>query len=313
VESALAAYIGFRLLQSALTVLMVLLAVFLIARVAGDPVTLLIGDNPEYRQADIERIKSNLGLNDPLPVQFGRYLADAVRLDFGESYRTHEPAMADVLRRVPATLQLALFAIVLSVVIAVPVGVLSAITRGSAVDSVARLFALVGQAAPNFWVGLMLIFFFSVQLGWFPTGGRDGLRSIILPGITLGWAAAASLTRLTRSSMLDVLQSDFVTMAKAKGLPRRTVIFKHALRNALIPIVTVLGIRLGFILSGSVIVETIFAWPGVGRLLVQAIRIADFPVIQSSVVLTAAAVVIFNLLTDLTYMLIDPRIRLVRG
>ena len=309
----MAAYIGFRLLQSALTVLMVLLAVFLIARVAGDPVTLLIGDNPEYRQADIERIKSNLGLNDPLPVQFGRYLADAVRLDFGESYRTHEPAMADVLRRVPATLQLALFAIVLSVVIAVPVGVLSAITRGSAVDSVARLFALVGQAAPNFWVGLMLIFFFSVQLGWFPTGGRDGLRSIILPGITLGWAAAASLTRLTRSSMLDVLQSDFVTMAKAKGLPRRTVIFKHALRNALIPIVTVLGIRLGFILSGSVIVETIFAWPGVGRLLVQAIRIADFPVIQSSVVLTAAAVVIFNLLTDLTYMLIDPRIRLVRG
>jgi peptide/nickel transport system permease protein len=305
----LAGYIGVRLTQALLTVLMVLLAVFLIARVAGDPVTLLIGDNPAFKQKDIEQIKSNLGLNDALPVQFGRYLDNALHLDFGTSYRTRNPAMDDVMRRVPATLQLSLFAILISVLIALPVGILSAVRRGSVVDTFSRLFALVGQAAPNFWIGLVLIFVFAVRLHWFPTGGRGGLRYMVLPGLTLGWPAAAGLMRFTRSSMLEVLHSDYVTMARAKGLPGRVVVFKHALRNALIPIVTILGIRLGLIFASSVIVETIFAWPGLGQLFIQAIGVSDFPVIQACVVITAAAVVLMNLVTDLLYVLIDPRIR----
>lgn len=296
--------------QSLLTILLVMFVVFAVARVAGDPVTLLV--DFDTSQADIDQLKEELGLNDPLPVQFIEFVIDAARGDFGTSFRTSRPAMKEVLERVPASLQLAGLSLFFALVIAIPLGVLAAVSRGSVIDVIARLFALVGQAAPNFWVGLMLIFFFSVRLGWLPTGGRGGLDHMILPAITLGTAGAASIARLTRSALLDVLNSDFVTMARAKGLPRRTVIFKHALRNAMIPVVTILGLRIGALISGSVIVETIFAWPGVGRLIIQAINVSDFPVVQAAILLTATAVVFANLLTDIAYMFIDPRIRYVR-
>jgi len=296
--------------QSLLTILLVMFVVFAVARVAGDPVTLLVYFDTS--QADIDQLKEELGLNDPLPVQFIEFVVDAARGDFGTSFRTSRPAMKEVLERVPASLQLAGLSLFFALGIAIPLGVVAAVSRGSVIDVIARFFALVGQAAPNFWVGLMLIFFFSVRLGWLPTGGRGGLDHMILPAITLGTAGAASIARLTRSALLDVLNSDFVTMARAKGLPRRTVIFKHALRNAMIPVVTILGLRIGALISGSVIVETIFAWPGVGRLIIQAINVSDFPVVQAAILLTASAVVFANLLTDIAYMFIDPRIRYVR-
>lgn len=300
-----------RLVQSVFTLFLVLAVVFVIARVAGDPVTLLV--TFDASQADIDRLREELGLSDPLPQQFVRFMGDALRGDFGTSFRTNRPAMNEVLERVPASARLAGLSLAFSLAISLPLGVLAAVSRGSVVDLFARFLALVGQAAPNFWLGLMLIFFFAVRLGWLPTGGRGGLDHMVLPAIALGTAGAASITRLTRSALLDVLNSDFVVMARAKGLPRRTVIFKHALRNALIPVVTILGLRIGTVISGSVIVETIFAWPGVGRLIIQAINVSDFPVVQAAVTLTASAVILANLLTDIAYMLVDPRIRYVRS
>jgi peptide/nickel transport system permease protein len=303
----MAQYLIVRAMQSIVTIFLVLFVVFTIARVAGDPVTLLAGF--DFSQKDIDQLKTELGLNDPLPIQFVRFVGDAVRGDFGTSFRTNRPAMQEVLNRVPASAQLALFSLAVSLAISLPLGVLAAITRGSVIDAGARTIALVGQAAPDFWLGLMLIFFFSVRLGWLPTGGRGGLDHMILPGITLGASASASLTRLTRSSMLDVLNRDYVTMARAKGVPERVVIMKHAFRNAMIPVITILGLRLGTLIAGSVIAETIFAWPGVGRLIIQAIQVSDFPVVQAAVLLTATTVVVANFLTDIAYMFIDPRIR----
>ncbi|MDA0366554.1 MAG: ABC transporter permease [Chloroflexi bacterium] len=307
----MARFLLMRLVQSVFTLFLVLAVVFVIARVAGDPVTLLV--TFDASQADIDRLREELGLSDPLPQQFVRFMGDALRGDFGTSFRTNRPAMNEVLERVPASARLAGLSLAFSLAISLPLGVLAAVSRGSVVDLFARFLALVGQAAPNFWLGLMLIFFFAVRLGWLPTGGRGGLDHMVLPAIALGTAGAASITRLTRSALLDVLNSDFVVMARAKGLPRRTVIFKHALRNALIPVVTILGLRIGTVISGSVIVETIFAWPGVGRLIIQAINVSDFPVVQAAVTLTASAVILANLLTDIAYMLVDPRIRYVRS
>lgn len=307
----MARFLILRLAQSVFTLFMVLLVVFVIARVAGDPVTLLV--DFDSSQADIDRLREEMGLADPLPQQFIRFLGEVVQGDFGTSFRTSRPAMSEVLDRVPASAQLAGLSLLFALAISIPIGVLAAVTRGSLIDVFARFLALVGQAAPNFWVGLMLIFLLAVRFGWFPTGGRGGFDHMVLPAITLGTAGAASITRLTRSALLDVLNSDFVTMARAKGLPRRTVIFKHALRNALIPVVTILGLRIGTLISGSVIVETIFAWPGVGRLIIQAINVSDFPVVQAAVTLTATAVILANLLTDIAYMLVDPRIRYVRS
>lgn len=303
----MARYLFIRLAQSAVTILLVVLVVFGISRVAGDPVTLLAGF--DFSQEDIDRVKGELGLSDPLPEQFFRFVGEAVRGDFGDSFRTDRPAMEEVLNRAPATFELALVSLAISLLISIPLGVVAAMARGSKVDVFARLLALIGQAAPSFWLGLILIFFFSVRLGWFPTGGRDGAISIVLPAFTLGTAAAASITRLTRSTMLDVINRDYITLARTKGLPERTVILKHAFRNAMIPVITILGLRIGTLLAGAVIVETIFAWPGIGRLIIQAITVSDYPVVQAAVLLIATTVVLANLLTDVLYMVIDPRIR----
>ena len=303
----MARYLLVRTGQSLVTILLVVLVVFAISRVAGDPITLLAGF--DYSQEDLEEIRTELGLSDPLPVQFARFVGDAVQGDFGDSFRTDRPAMEEVLNRAPATFELAFVSLLISLVISVPLGVVAAMARGSKADALARLLALIGQAAPSFWLGLILIFFFSVRLGWFPTGGREGVVSLVLPAFTLGTAAAASIMRLTRSAMLDVLNRDYITLARTKGMPERTVILKHAFRNAMIPVLTILGLRIGTLLAGSVIVETIFAWPGVGRLIIQAIAVSDYPVVQGAILLIATTVVLANFLTDLLYMVIDPRIR----
>ena len=303
----MARFLLVRIAQSLVTILLVLIVVFAISRVAGDPVTLLVSF--DFSQEQIEEVRDELGLNDPLVAQFARFLGNAVQGDFGDSFRTDRPAMEEVLDRAPATAQLAVLSLAISLVISIPLGVLAAIKRGTLADGVARFFALIGQATPSFWLGLMLIFFFAVRLGWFPTGGQGGLDHLILPAVTLGTAAAASITRLTRSSMLDVWNRDYMTLARAKGVPERTVILKHGFRNAMIPVLTILGLRIGTLLAGSVVVETIFAWPGVGRLIIQAIQVSDYPVVQAAVLLIATTVVVANLLTDLAYMVIDPRIR----
>jgi len=304
-------YITLRLVQSLFTIFVVLAIVFFVARLSGDPVTLFAP--AEARKADTDKLKQQLGLDKPLPVQFARFLGEAVRGDFGSSFRTNQPAMREVLERVPNTLQLSLVALLFSMLISVPAGVLSAINKGGPFDRFGKIIALVGQAMPNFWLALLLIFFFGVRLGWLPTGGKGGISHIILPAVTLGSFTMAALMRLTRSAMLNVLDSEYVTMARAKGVPEWAVVFKHAFRNALLPVVTILGLQAGRLVAGSVIVETIFAWPGMGRLSIQAINSSDYPVVQAAILLTAASIVLANLGVDLLYAFIDPRIRFAKG
>lgn len=296
-----------RLVQSLITVFLVVLVVFMVGRIAGDPIELFAG--PDITPEQREEIKESYGLNDPLFAQFGGFLGDIAHGDFGNSFRTNQPAMNEVLTRTPASLELAATSLLISVVIAVPLGILAAVKRGTALDTGARVFALVGQAAPQFWVGLLLIFAFAVNWGVFPTGGRGGISHLVLPAITLGFAGAASIARLTRSSMLDVLHRDYITLAECKGLPNRVIIGKHAFRNAMLPVVTILGLRLGTILAGAVVVELIFSWPGVGRLIITSIQSGDYPVVQAAILLVATTVVLANLLTDIVYMFLDPRIR----
>ncbi len=299
--------VGLRAVQSAVVVWIVLSAVFVVTRMVGDPVTVLAPMSAT--QADIHRLKGELGLNDPLYEQYARYMRDVAELRLGTSFRTGQPAVNEVKVRLPATLELSVSALALAVLLGVPAGVLAAMKRGTVLDGAARLFALLGQAVPNFWLGIMLVLLFSVKLGWLPTGGTGGLSHLILPAFTLGAVSSAAITRLTRSGMLDVLGADFVRTARAKGLPERRVILRHALRHALMPVVTILGIQVGLVFAGTIVVETVFAWPGMGRLLIQSIQSADYPVVQVGVLLTATAIVLANMLVDLSYRLIDPRVQ----
>jgi ABC-type dipeptide/oligopeptide/nickel transport system permease component len=250
-----------------------------------------------------------MGFDDPVAVQYVRFLKGAVRGDFGESLRHGEPAMALVVERLPATFQLAGAGLLIALGLAIPAGIVSAMKRNTAVDYVSTVVALLGQAMPTFWLGIMLILLFSVRLNWLPSSGRGGLEHLILPAFTLGLFTTARITRLTRSGMLEVLGQDYIRTARAKGVGETPVVWKHALKNASIPIVTIVGIELGAALGGSVITETIFAWPGVGRLSVQAIFNRDYPVVQSAVFLLASTFVIVNFLVDVVYTYLDPRIR----
>lgn len=303
----MARFLLIRLGQSIVTIFLVLVVVFVVGRIAGDPIELLVSF--DFSTEDREALKEEFGFNDPLYVQFGRFIGDALQGDFGTSFRTNQPAMDEVFSRAPASIQLALVSLVISLVISIPLGVLAAVTRRPAIDIGARAFAVIGQAAPQFWVGLLLIFAVAVPLDFIPTGGRGGINNLWLPAFTLGFAGAASIARLTRSNMLDVLHRDYITLAEAKGVAHWKVIYKHAFRNAMLPVITILGLRLGTILAGSVIVELIFAWPGVGRLIITSIQAADYPVVQASVLVVAATVVLANLATDIVYMFVDPRIR----
>lgn len=300
-------YILRRLLHGAVVVFGVSTVVFCLLRLTGDPTTLLLPI--DATEEDAQRLRAALGLDAPPYVQYARFLARLARGQMGDSLRYGESALQLVLERLPATIELASAALCFALLLAVPVGILSATRRGSLIDSLGSILALLGQSMPVFWLGMMLILTFSVGTGWFPTFGRGSWRHLVLPAVTLGMYSAAMTTRLLRSSMLDVLGQDYVRTARAKGLSASRVILRHALRNALIPVITVVGLQTASLLGGSVVTETVFAWPGVGRLMIQSISYRDFPVVQAGVFVLAMVFIITNLLVDVLYGLIDPRIR----
>ena len=300
-------YILHRLWQGAVAVVGALLIVFVAQRLSGDPVALLLP--MDATEADFEAMRAALGLDRPLPVQFVVFLRDALIGDFGHSYLWNMPAMDLVLERLPATLELALAGLVFALALAVPLGVLSAVHRGGWIDNAAKLFAMLGQAMPGFWVGLLLIVFVAVKLQWLPAYGRGTVGHLVLPAIALGWYPVAAMTRTLRSAMLDIMQSDYVRMERAIGLPERAIVWRFALRNAAVPLVTLIGVYFANMLGGAFVIEVVFAWPGVGRAVVEAVFARDFPVVQAGVILAAVIFVVVNLIVDLTYGLIDPRIR----
>lgn len=301
-------YVVRRILLVIPVMLGVSLIVFLLMHFTpGDPAVLMLGERATEEQ--LQLLRQEMGLLEPLPVQYARFLGAALQGDLGRSYRSGRPVMTEVLSRLPATAELAVAAVVIAVLIGVPVGVLSAVKQYSLLDNAGMLLALLGASLPSFWLGLMLMLLFAVNLGWLPPSGRDGLSSLVLPALTLGAGAAALITRMTRSSMLEVINQDYVRTARAKGLPEKTVIYSHALRNALLPVVTVIGLQFGALLGGAVITETVFAWPGAGRLAVEAIRAKDYPVVQGAVLMLALAFAFVNLLVDVLYAFLNPRIR----
>jgi peptide/nickel transport system permease protein len=301
------AYVVSRLAQTVLVVALALTAVFFMVRLAGDPVLLFLP--MDIQAKDVDEFRERLGFNDPLLTQYGRFVAGAVRGDFGESLRYKQDAFGLVLERLPATLGLAGAALALTFCLAVPIGVISAVRRGSVLDFVGMGLAVLGQAIPGFWLGLMLIYVFSVRLGWLPTGGTGGLAHLVMPCVVLAAFYAARMARLTRSSVLDILNEEFVLTARAKGLAELVVIGKHALKNAAIPVVTLAGLETAQLLGGAVIAETIFAWPGVGRLTVQALLNRDFPVVLAAVFVISTTYTLVNLGVDLLYGWLDPRTR----
>ena len=285
----------------------VITLVFVALRMSGDPAAAMLPGDASVDETIA--LRRTLGLDRPLYAQYASFLGSAVTGDFGVSFRHQQPAFELVLERLPATLELAFAALLLALVVALPLGILAAVYRGGPVDVAAMVFAVIGQATPYFWMGIMLILIVAVQLDWLPTSGRGGVERLILPAITLGTHFAASLARLTRTSMLEVLGQNFVTTARAKGLSERSVILGHALKNAAVPVVTLIGLQFGTLLGGAVVTETIFAWPGVGRLAVQSIFVRDYPVVQAGVLVLALTFVALNLLVDLLYGWLDPRIR----
>ncbi|HEY5726893.1 MAG TPA: ABC transporter permease [Methylomirabilota bacterium] len=301
------AYLISRLAQTFLVVFLSLTAVFFLARLGGDPVLLFLP--MDIQAKDLNEFRQRLGFNDPLPVQYARFMSGAARGDFGESLRYKQDALGLVLERLPATLRLGGVALLLTFCIAIPVGVVSAMKRGSVWDYLGMGGAVLGQAIPGFWLGLMLIYLFSVRLGWLPTGGTGGPVHYVMPVIVLGAFYAARMARLTRSSVLDTLGEDYILTARAKGLAELVVVAKHTLKNAAIPIVTLAGLETGQLLGGAVITETIFAWPGVGRLTVQALLNRDFPLVLAAVFVASLTYTLINLVVDLLYGWIDPRTR----
>jgi peptide/nickel transport system permease protein len=286
----------------------VTLVFFFLHMIPGDPVEVMLGETAQ--QADKERLRQELGLNQPLYVQYGRFMAGIVQGDLGGSYFYRRPVVQVIAERAPATVELALAAFLVAGLIAIPLGIIAALREGTAVDNAAVLFSLVGVSMPNFWLGPLLIILFSIKLGWFPVSGKAGLASLVLPAITLGAAFAAILSRMTRASLLERLGEDYLVVARAKGLPEWKVILKHALRNALIPIITVMGLQIGALLSGAIITENVFSWPGIGTLLINAIEARDYPLVQGCILFISLSYVLVNLVTDLFYGWADPRIRL---
>jgi len=279
---------------------------FFFIHLSGDPVMLMLPADASMQE--VEHLRQKLGFNDPLYVQYGRFISKAVRGDFGESLYYHVPAMELIVERLPASLELSFAAMFLALLVAVPIGIISAVYRGSALDMGSMLAALFGLSMPHFWLGIMFIMIFSVKLGWLPTSGRGTLAQLIMPAVALALGLMAMFARLTRSVMLEVLSLDYIRTARAKGLREFFVIGKHALKNALIPLVTVAGMQFGLLIGGTVIIETVFAWPGVGRLVVQAIFNRDYPLVQSIVLILALIFVAVNLLVDILYIYLDPRI-----
>jgi peptide/nickel transport system permease protein len=300
-------YVVGRLLQSLVSMVVVSVVVFALVRLSGDPIAIMAP--PEASQADIALMRAHLGLDRPWPVQYATFVGQALRGDFGTSVRFRRPAMELIAERYGATLELGGLAVVIVIAVALPVGVYSAVRRGSALDYVARAFAALGQAVPPFWLGLLLVLVFGVLLRLLPTSGRGTPLHVLLPGITLGWFAVAGLMRLTRSAMLDVLGSEYVKLARIKGLPERTVIWKHAFKNAALPVVTFAALLFVALLNGSIIVETVFGWPGLGLLVIEAVDSRDYPIVQAVVMCLSAMYITVNLLVDVLYAYLNPKIR----
>ena len=296
-----------KLLRALIAVWLVTTVVFVVMRLSGDPVPLLLP--PDAPISEIERVRRDLGLDRPLPVQYATFLGNALRGDFGRSIHFRVPAWQVVIDYLPATLELGLTAFGLALVVAVPIGILSAVKRNSALDHAAMGVALVGQSAPTFFLGILFILTLSLKVGWFPTSGRGDWTNLVLPALTLGAFSMASITRLTRSAVLDVLGQDFVRTARAKGLPEPGVVMKHALKNAALPVVTITGLQFGTLLGGAVVTETVFAWPGIGRLAIQSIYNRDYPIVQCTVFLSAILFIVLNFAIDILYGVLDPRIR----
>lgn len=300
-------YVVRRSLQAVFVILAVLVVTFILLRAIGDPARLLV--SPEGSRENLAQIRHALGLDVPLHVQFVRFMADAVKGDFGNSFTFGRPALGLVLERMPATLLLTLVALGLAVPAGMLLGTISAVRRNSVYDNLATTLAVLGRAVPNFWLSIMLIVVFGAYLKWLPPSGFGTWKHLVMPAVALSAGLAAMVARLTRSSLLEVMGHDFVRTAKAKGLTESRVLYRHVMRNALIPIATVVGLQAGHLLGGAIITETIFAWPGVGRLLTQSIYNYDYPVVQTSVFVISVTFVFLNLAIDLLYALIDPRIR----
>lgn len=300
-------YIWQRLWHTLFVLVAISIVSFFFIRLSGDPVMLMLP--ADASRAAIEELRQSMGFNDPIYVQYGRFAAGVLTGDLGNSLYYHRPVLQLVLERLPASLELAAAALVFALVVAVPIGIVSAVWRGSIIDFLSMLGALFGLSMPHFWLGIMMILLFSVTLGWLPTSGRGGIEHLVMPALALGVSLLAMFARLTRSLMLEVLSLDYVRTARAKGLPEWIVVAKHALRNALVPLVTVAGLEFGFLLGGVVVIETVFAWPGLGRLVVQAIFNRDFPVVQAAVLVLACIFVLVNLVVDLLYGWLDPQIR----
>ena len=301
-------YILRRVGYSLLSLFLLSLIIFLFVRVTGDPMSLLTepGASPE----DIEAMRHQFGLDQPLWVQYWHFVAAFITGDFGQSFYYRTPVLDLYFQRLPNSLMLAAVAMTLSLLIGIPSGILAAVRVDRFWDSAGKIFALLGLSLPQFWVGLVLILVFSVSLGWLPSSGSGTVWHLLMPAFTLGWYFAAAHMRLTRSSMLEVLGSEYVKLARLKGLPEALVIGKHALKNALIPVITLAGINLVVMINVAIVVETVFAWPGIGRLLYEGVTFRDFPVVQAVVVIGGSMIILVNLLVDILYALIDPRIRL---
>ena len=300
-------YILIRAGQAILTLWVLSLLVFLSVHLTGNPALYLLG--PENTNEDYEQMKRNMGLDKPIHEQYGLFLTRLVRFDFGKSHINGRSARGDLLQAFPATIQLAASAFALEVIVGVALGILSAVKRDTFLDIFGKFFALLGIATPNFWVAIMLIMLFGAILGWLPTYGRGGLDHLILPAFVLGWAGMAGMTRLVRSSMLEVLDSEYVKFARVKGLPERLVIYKHALKNAAIPALTFGGLSLAGLLNGSVAIEVVFAWPGIGLLLLKGISQRDFPVVEAAVLAAGFLYIVSALVVDILYAYVNPRIR----
>ncbi|MGA9569687.1 MAG: nickel ABC transporter permease [Candidatus Acidiferrales bacterium] len=301
-------YISIRLLFALPALWLILTMVFLLAHIVpGDPVAQMLGEGA--RAEDLTQLRHALGLDLPLPVQYGRYLSGVLHGNLGESFRFQQPVLKVVVEHYPATLELAAVALLICALIGIPAGVLAAHKRGERTDHAVAILTLFGLSVPNFALGPVLILLFSVVLGWLPVSGRGGISHLILPAFTLGAALAAILTRMVRTSVIEELSADYVRTARAKGVSESAVLYRHALRNALIPILTILGLQFGSLLAGTIVTESIFSWPGIGRLAVQAIGARDYPLLQGCILLIAVSYVFVNLLTDLVYAVVDPRVR----
>ncbi len=284
------------------------LVFFIMSMSPGDPARTILGENAP--QESVDALREELGLNDPVIVQYVNYMKDLLHGDLGESYKSGRPVLGEIVSRFPATLKLAFWGMVFAVTLSIPIGIISATKQYSMIDSISMVFALLGVATPNFWLGLMLIIAFSLNLRWFPSGGMEaGWRSLVLPVITLGTGCMANITRTTRSSMLEVIRQDYIRTAKAKGVSHNKVINRHALKNALIPVVTVIGLQFGSLLGGAVLTEAVFSWPGVGTFLVNSIKAKDTPAVLGCVIVFSICFSIVNLCVDLLYAYIDPRIK----